>query len=70
MKDPVLGPPVMRQLAQMWRSGCYFHEVAEGGHFTQEWGENIAKLAIEIFERNSEVGSETVRKVRPLREKL
>ena len=70
MKDPVLGPPVMQKLAQVWTNGCYYHEVAEGGHFTQEWGDEIAKLAIEVFERNGEVESKTVRKVRPLMEKL
>lgn len=70
MKDPVLGPPVMQKLARMWRNGCYYHEVADGGHFTQEWGDEIAKLAIEVFERNGKVESETVRKVRPLLEKL
>lgn len=24
MKDPVLGPPVMRKLATMWKNGCYY----------------------------------------------
>ncbi|GAB7360235.1 hypothetical protein MBLNU230_g7995t1 [Neophaeotheca triangularis] len=51
MKDPVLGPPVMRKLAQVWGNGCFWFEVAEGGHFVQEWGEEVAKKAIEAFER-------------------
>jgi pimeloyl-ACP methyl ester carboxylesterase len=45
-KDPVLGPPVMKQLQQMIH-GCpepYVH--AEGGHFLQEWGEQIALEAL------------------------
>jgi hypothetical protein len=45
-KDPVLGPPVMKQLQAMI-NGCpepYIH--AEGGHFLQEWGEEIALEAL------------------------
>lgn len=46
MKDPVLGPPVMRQL-QADIHGCPPPlEVAEGGHFLQEWGEPIAREAV------------------------
>ena len=46
-KDPVLGPPVMKQLQAMIR-GCpdpYIH--AEGGHFLQEWGDDIAREALQ-----------------------
>ena len=50
MKDPVLGPEVMRGLARVWRNGCYYAEIAEGGHFVQEWGEEVARLAIRVFE--------------------
>ena len=45
-KDPVLGPPVMNELRKIIR-GCpepYVH--AEGGHFLQEWGEDIAMEAL------------------------
>ena len=45
-KDPVLGPPVMNALRKLIR-GCpepYVH--AAGGHFLQEWGEDIADRAI------------------------
>ena len=45
-KDPVLGPPVMRALRKIIR-GCpepYLH--AEGGHFLQEWGEDVSREAL------------------------
>ena len=45
-KDPVLGPPVMHALRKLIR-GCrepYVH--AEGGHFLQEWGEEISRAAL------------------------
>ncbi|HEX2651717.1 MAG TPA: haloalkane dehalogenase [Burkholderiales bacterium] len=45
-KDPVLGPPVMNALRKIIR-GCpepWLH--AEGGHFLQEWGDDVAKEAI------------------------
>ncbi|MDH5578206.1 MAG: haloalkane dehalogenase [Betaproteobacteria bacterium] len=45
-KDPVLGPPVMHALRKVIRN-CpepYLHP--EGGHFLQEWGEDIAAKAL------------------------
>jgi pimeloyl-ACP methyl ester carboxylesterase len=45
-KDPVLGLPVMQALRKIIR-GCpepYVH--AEGGHFLQEWGEDVAREAL------------------------
>jgi len=45
-KDPVLGPPVMQALRNIIRN-CpepYIH--AEGGHFLQEWGGDIAAEAL------------------------
>lgn len=45
-KDPVLGPPVMRALQKIIRN-CpepWLH--AEGGHFLQEWGEDVAREAL------------------------
>jgi len=45
-KDPVLGVPVMQALRKVIR-GCpepYVH--AEGGHFLQEWGEDVARAAL------------------------
>jgi len=45
-KDPVLGPPVMQALRKIIRN-CpepYIH--AEGGHFLQEWGDDVAREAL------------------------
>ncbi len=45
-KDPVLGPPVMQALRRIIRN-CpepWIH--AEGGHFLQEWGEDVAREAL------------------------
>ena len=49
MKDPVLGPPVMRAMAKMIRNCPPPLEVAEGGHFVQEWGEEVARAALEVL---------------------
>ncbi len=46
-KDPVLGPRVMNHLRTLIR-GCpdpYVH--SEAGHFIQEWGEDVARAALE-----------------------
>ena len=48
-QDPVLGVPVMR-LLRSWIRGCpepYVHPTA--GHFAQEWGDDIARRALERF---------------------
>ncbi len=49
MKDPVLGPPVMRALHSVIRNCPPPMEIAEGGHFLQEWGEEIARRAVEAL---------------------
>ncbi len=49
MQDPVLGPPAMRALHKMIRNCPAPMEVAEAGHFVQEWGQPIAKAALEKF---------------------
>lgn len=49
MKDPVLGPPVMATLRQHIRGCPPPMEIAEGGHFVQEWGEPIARAALDAF---------------------
>jgi len=49
MKDPVLGPHVMAKLRRSIRGCPPPMEVAEGGHFVQEWGESIAAAALKAF---------------------
>ncbi|MEZ5895676.1 MAG: haloalkane dehalogenase [Parvularculaceae bacterium] len=49
MKDPVLGPPAMKFLRTIIRNCPEPMEVADAGHFVQEWGEPIAKAALEKF---------------------
>lgn len=49
MTDPVLGPPAMRFLRSIIRGCPPPMEVAEAGHFVQEWGEPIARAALEAF---------------------
>ena len=46
MKDPVLGPPVMRALHRHIRGCPPPLEIADGGHFLQEWGGPIAQAAV------------------------
>ena len=46
MKDPVLGPPAMAYLRNQI-AGCPEPlELAEAGHFVQEWGETVAPRAL------------------------
>jgi pimeloyl-ACP methyl ester carboxylesterase len=48
-RDPVLGVPVM-EILRSWIRGCpapYVHPQA--GHFAQEWGDDIARRALEHF---------------------
>ena len=49
MQDPVLGPPAMRSLQRLIRNCPEPMEIADGGHFVQEWGEPIARAAVERF---------------------
>ncbi len=49
MKDPVLGPAAMAVLRATIRGCPPPMEVAEGGHFVQEWGAPIARAALEHF---------------------
>ncbi len=46
MKDPVRGPPVMRALHTQIKGCPPPLEIADGGHFLQEWGEPIAQAAV------------------------
>jgi hypothetical protein len=49
MTDPVLGPPVMRVLAQVIRGCPPPIEVAEGGHFVQEWAPLFMPQALRLL---------------------
>ena len=49
MKDPVLGEAPMRALQNNIRGCPAPLEVAEGGHFVQEWGAPIAQGALRHF---------------------
>lgn len=50
MKDPVLGEVPMRALQHNIRGCPAPMEVAEGGHFVQEWGAPIARAALRHFD--------------------
>ncbi len=49
MKDPVLGPPAMAALRKTIRGCPAPLEIPEGGHFVQEWGDEIARAALKAF---------------------
>ena len=49
MKDPVLGEVPMRSLQHTIRNCPPPMEVADGGHFVQEWGGPIAHAALQRF---------------------
>ncbi len=49
MQDPVLGPAAMNSLQRQIRNCPPALEVAEGGHFVQEWGGPIAQAALVHF---------------------
>jgi haloalkane dehalogenase len=49
MKDPVLGPATMAALRGQIRGCPAPLEIAEGGHFVQEWGEEIARAAVKAL---------------------
>ena len=46
VKDPVLGLPVMQQLGKSIRNCSDPFLVENGGHFLQEWGEDVAAAAL------------------------
>ncbi len=49
MQDPVLGPSVMRVLRTYIKRSPKPFRIKEAGHFVQEWGDQIAKKALEAF---------------------
>jgi len=49
VQDPVLGLPTMLALQQTIRGCPAPMQIAEGGHFVQEWGAPIAAAALAHF---------------------
>lgn len=49
MQDPVLGAPVMRYVRSQIRGCPEPFEVTDGGHFLQEWGEQVARAAFAVL---------------------
>ena len=49
MVDPVLGPPAMTTLRRTINGCPPPLEISGGGHFVQEWGEEIARAALASF---------------------
>ena len=49
MQDPVLGAPVMRYVRSQIRGCPEPFEVTDGGHFLQEWGEQVARAAFGVL---------------------
>jgi haloalkane dehalogenase/tRNA(adenine34) deaminase len=47
MQDPVLGPPAMHYLHRFIRNCPPPLEIADAGHFVQEWGQQIAAAAVD-----------------------
>jgi pimeloyl-ACP methyl ester carboxylesterase len=50
MRDPVLGPPAMHFLRSLIRGCPEPMEIAEAGHFVQEWGAPVAEAALKKFD--------------------
>ncbi len=49
MKDPVLGPPVMKNVRKLIRGCPEPLEVHDAGHFVQEHGELVAREALKVL---------------------
>ncbi len=49
MQDPVLGPPIMKILRSFIPRCSKPLRLKEAGHFVQEWGNIVAKKALEYF---------------------
>jgi haloalkane dehalogenase/tRNA(adenine34) deaminase len=50
MQDPILGPSVMRKLRKIIPRCPEPLKIKEAGHFVQEWGDIVAKKALEVFD--------------------
>ncbi|MEM1390302.1 MAG: alpha/beta fold hydrolase, partial [Pseudomonadota bacterium] len=48
-QDPVLGPDQMKQLRSIIKNCPSPMIIEDGGHFVQEWGEPIARAALEAW---------------------
>ena len=70
-QDRVFGVDVMHELAGMWKNGCYYMDIPQAGHFVQEWGDQVAMRAIQVFESsNAVITIDGVRKVKSKSTKL
>jgi pimeloyl-ACP methyl ester carboxylesterase len=49
LRDPVLGKPVMEELRGVIRGCPPALELPEAGHFVQEWGEPVARAALQAW---------------------
>ncbi len=49
MQDPVLGKDTMAVLNKMIKGCSDLYEIAEGGHFVQEWADELTPAALEYF---------------------
>lgn len=49
MQDPVLGPPVMKGLRRLIQGCPEPFEIPDAGHFVQEWGDVVARKALDAF---------------------
>ena len=49
MKDPVLGSATMRYVRSQIRNCPPPFEIQEGGHFLQEWGDEVARAALKVL---------------------
>ncbi len=49
MQDPVLGAPVMMGLRKYIKGCPEPLEIDDAGHFVQEWGDIVARRALEVF---------------------
>ena len=49
MQDTVIPPPAMHALRRLIRNCAPPLELAEAGHFVQEWGDEVALAALNHF---------------------
>ncbi|MCA9074534.1 MAG: alpha/beta fold hydrolase [Planctomycetaceae bacterium] len=49
VQDPVLGLPAMKHLRKHIRNAPEIMEIPDAGHFVQEWGESVARAAVDAL---------------------